>query len=159
MISAPVSKAVSLLGTIAGQLAVALTQMLILSIAGTLILGLGWWRDPIATLTMFLAFGLASVAFGTMLGTFVRTARQASGISVALGMVMALLGGCWYPRELFPGFVQNLTLALPTSWAMIGMNDILLRQQGLPDILPEAGALLAFAAVFFTVGIWRFRYE
>jgi ABC-2 type transport system permease protein len=158
-VSAPVSKAVMLLGTIAGQLLVALAQMGILAAAGVLLLGLGWFRDLPATLTMFLAFGLAAVAFGTMLGTFVRTPGQASGLSVALGMVMALLSGCWYPRELFPPLVQNLSLALPTSWAMIGLNDILLRQQGLWDVLPEAGALLGFAAVFFLVGVMRYRYE
>jgi hypothetical protein len=26
-------------------------------------------------------------------------------------------------------------------------------------VLPEAGVLLGFAALFFVVGVWRFRYE
>ncbi len=34
-----------------------------------------------------------------------------------------------------------------------------LRGQGVAGILPEAGVLLGFAAVFFVIGIWRFRYE
>jgi hypothetical protein len=34
-----------------------------------------------------------------------------------------------------------------------------LRGRGLFDILPEAGVLLGFAAVFFVVGVWRFRFE
>ncbi|MBN2085486.1 MAG: ABC transporter permease [Anaerolineales bacterium] len=159
MLSAPVSKAVYLLGTITGQLGTALLQMLILAGFGTLLLGVSWWHDLAATLTIFLAFGLASVAFGTMLGTFVKTQGQASGLSLALGMSMALLGGCWYPLELFPEFVQKAVLVLPTTWAMMGMNDIVLRGQGLAAVLPEAGALLGFAVVFFTVGVLRFRYE
>jgi hypothetical protein len=28
-----------------------------------------------------------------------------------------------------------------------------------PDILPEAGVLLGFAVIFFSVGVMRFRYE
>jgi ABC-2 type transport system permease protein len=159
MISAPVSKAIYLLGTITGQLGTALVQMLILSVFGAVAMGVAWWRTPLATVTMFLSFGLASVSFGTMLGTFVRSEAQASGISVALGMVMALLGGCWFPLELFPPAVQKIVLALPTTWAMIGMNDIVLRGQGLAAVLPEAGVLLGFAAVFFAVGVWRFKYE
>jgi ABC-2 type transport system permease protein len=159
LVSAPVSRAHMLLGTIIGQLAAALVQMALLSVFGALFLGLGWWRDPLATLAMFLAFGLASVAFGTMLGTFVRTEGQAGAISTALGMSMALLGGCWYPRELFPLAVQKAMLALPTSWAMIGMNDILLRGQGVAGIAAPVGALLGFSVVFFAVGVWRFRYE
>jgi ABC-2 type transport system permease protein len=159
LISAPVSRVAALLGTITGQLATAMAQMMILAVVGTVVFGLPWWDHPAATLAVFLAFGLAAVAFGTMLGTFVKTEAQAGGISMALGMSMALLGGCWYPRELFPDVVQKITLALPTTWSMIGMNDILLHGQDLAGILPAAGMLCVFAAVFFTVGVLRFRYE
>lgn len=68
-------------------------------------------------------------------------------------MVMALLDGCWYPIELFPEVVRNIVKILPTTWAMQGMLDILLRGQGVAGILPEAGVLLGFAAVFFTIGV------
>jgi ABC-2 type transport system permease protein len=75
------------------------------------------------------------------------------------GMVMALLGGCWYPLELFPAAAQNIVKILPTTWAMQGMLDLVLRGKGLMDILPEAGVLLGFAVIFFSVGVMRFRYE
>jgi ABC-2 type transport system permease protein len=159
LISAPIRKAAALAGTIAGQFATALVQMLILATVGAVVFGLPWWSHPAATLIIFAAFGLAAVAFGTMLGTFVKTERQAGGLSMALGMSMAMLGGCWYPRELFPDVVQKITLALPTTWSMFGMNDILLRGADWTDVLPAAGALCAFAAVFLAVGIFRFRYE
>jgi hypothetical protein len=37
--------------------------------------------------------------------------------------------------------------------------DLALRGGGLMEILPEAGVLLGFAALFFTVGVLRFKYE
>ena len=80
---------------------------------------------------MLVASALAAAALGTTLGTFVKTEGQASGLSIMLGMVMALLGGCWYPLELFPQAVQNIVKILPTTWAMQGMLDIVLRGQGL----------------------------
>ncbi len=159
MISAPVNKTVMLLGTIAGQFATALVQMILLAGVGTVVFGLPWWSHPAATLAMFGAFGVAAVAFGTMLGTFVKTEAQAGGLSMALGMSMALLGGCWYPRELFPDIAQKITLALPTTWSMIGMNDILLRGADLAGVLPVAGVLCGFAVVFLAIGVLRFRYE
>jgi ABC-2 type transport system permease protein len=70
-----------------------------------------------------------------------------------------MLGGCWYPRELFPDIVQKITLALPTTWSMIGMNDILLRGADLAGVLPVVGVLCGFAAVFLSIGVLRFRYE
>jgi ABC-2 type transport system permease protein len=69
------------------------------------------------------------------------------------------LGGCWYPLELFPSFMQNLARIFPTTWAMQGLLDLLLRGAGIIDILPEAGVLILFAGVFFSVGVMRFRYE
>jgi hypothetical protein len=42
---------------------------------------------------------------------------------------------------------------------MQGMLDLVLRGQGLAAVLPEAGVLVGFAALFFTIGILRFKYE
>jgi len=39
------------------------------------------------------------------------------------------------------------------------MLDIVLRGRGLSAVLPEAAVLLGFAALFYAIGIWRFRYE
>jgi len=37
--------------------------------------------------------------------------------------------------------------------------DLILRGGGLQEILAETGVLLGFAVLFFSVGVWRFRYE
>jgi ABC-2 type transport system permease protein len=113
----------------------------------------------LALAVVLVAFALAAVALGTMLGTFLKTESQASGLSIMLGMSMALLGGCWYPIELFPEAVRSVVRVLPTTWAMQDLTEPSLRGAGLMDILPEAGVLLAFAGVYFAIGVWRFRYE
>jgi ABC-2 type transport system permease protein len=159
LLTTPSSKATFLLGTISGQVAVALIQMLLLVGFGMLVMKLNWGREPVALFIVLFTSALAAAAFGTMLGTFIKTENQAGGISTMFGMVFALLGGCWYPLELFPPAVQNLVKVLPTTWAMQGMLDLVLRGGGLVDILPEVGVLLGFAAVFFTIGVLRFRYE
>jgi len=126
---------------------------------GSLVMGVNYFRDPLAIGIMIVTAILAAAAIGTTLATFVKTESQASGLSIMMGMVMALLGGCWYPIELFPSAVQTATRILPTRWAMQGMLDVLVRGQGVTAILPEAGVLLGFAALFFVIGILRFRYE
>ena len=93
------------------------------------------------------------------MGTFVKTGGQANGLSILAGMVMALMGGCWYPLELFPPAIQSAVRILPTTWAMQGLLDLALRGKGIVDILPEAGVLLGFAGLFFVIGVWRFRFE
>ena len=159
LLTTPSRKATFLLGTLGGQLALALVQMLLLVGFGMYVMGLDWGHSPAGLLVMLLSFGLAAVALGTMLGTFIKTESQGSGLSIMLGMVMALLGGCWYPSEFFPEVAQVASRALPTAWAMQGLTDLVMRGQGLAAVLPEAGVLVGFAVVFFSVGVWRFRYE
>jgi ABC-2 type transport system permease protein len=159
LLTTPAQKSTFLLGTISGQVAMALVQMLLLVGFGILVMKLSWGNDPLALFVILLASALAAAAFGTTMGTFIKTEGQANGLSIMFGMVFALMGGCWYPLELFPPAIQNLVKILPTTWAMQGMLDLVLRGGGLQDILPESAVLLGFAVVFFSVGVWRFRYE
>ncbi len=159
LLTTPSSKATFLLGTISGQVAMAMVQMLLLVGFGILALGLTWAREPFALFVILFCSALAAAAFGTMMGTFIKTEGQANGLSILFGMVFALMGGCWYPLELFPPAIQHAVKILPTTWAMQGLLDLVLRGKGLIDILPEAGVLFGFAVIFFSVGVWRFRYE
>lgn len=156
LITTPTSRAVFLLGTIGGQVAMALVQMLLLVGFGVVVLGVPWGREPLALMVLLVAAALAAGALGCALGTVIRSDSQANNLSILLGMVMALLGGCWYPLELFPAAVQQVVKVLPTTWAMQGMIDLTLRGESLAGILPEAGVLLGFAGVFFGIGVWRF---
>jgi len=155
----PTTKATFLAGTILGQVLTAIFQMALLIGFGMLALKLKWGAAPGATALIVIASTLAAGALGTMLGTFVKTEAQGGGLSMMIGMVMAMLGGCWYPIELFPQVMRTAAQALPTYWAMQGMLDILVRGQGINSVLPEAGILLGFALVFFAIGVLRFRYE
>lgn len=159
LLTTPTPKATYLLGTITGQLGVGLFQMLLLVAFGVFVLHVPWGQSLSGLVALLFSFGLASVAFGTLLGTFVRSTGQANGLSIILGMTMGLLGGCMMPLEFFPPAVRTAVHVLPVTWAMEGMTDLTMRGQGLAGVLPEAAALLGFAIVFFILGVRRFRYE
>jgi len=155
----PTSKATFLGGTILGQGLTALVQMSILIVFGILVMKMKWGQSPAGLAMVMLSFTLAAAALGTMLGTFVKSESQANGLSVLIGMLMAMMGGCWYPIELFPSAIRSAAQVLPTYWAMQGFLDIAVRGQGPAGVLQECAVLLGFALLFFSVGIARFRYE
>ncbi len=119
LLTTPSRKATFLLGTISGQVAMALVQMLLLVGFGILVMKLNWGREPLALFIILFASALAAAAFGTSMGTFIKTEGQASGLSIMFGMVFALMGGCWYPLELFPPAIQNAVKILPTTWCAV----------------------------------------
>lgn len=159
LLTTPTSKTTYLLGVISGQYLVGLVQMILLVSFGILVMRVNW-GSAIGGLALLLAtFGLTAVAFGAMLGAFVKTESQADNISIMLGMSMALLGGCWWPMELFPPAMQTVVKILPTTWAMQGLTDLVMRGQGVSAVLLETAVLLGFAVLFFAVGVLRFRND
>jgi len=155
----PTRKALYIGATVLGQVLIALLQMVILLTFGALVLKINWGQAPLAMALVMLTSALSAASLGTMLGTFVKTEGQASGLSIMIGMVMAMMGGCWYPIELFPQAIHSAAQALPTYWAMQGFLDVAVRGQDLSGVLLESGILLVFALIFFCVGVWRFKYE
>ncbi|WKZ47422.1 MAG: ABC transporter permease [Anaerolineales bacterium] len=158
LLTTPTSKATFLLGTISGQVVMALVQMSLMVLFAMFAFKLNW-GDPLAVYIILTCSALAAAAIGTAMGTFIKSEGQAVGLSIMAGMMMGLLGGCWYPLELFPSFMQTIARIFPTYWSMQGLLDLLLRGAGVAEILPEAGVLILFAGVFFSVGVLRFRYE
>lgn len=155
----PTQKATILAGKIVGRLSMGLLQMGLLIGVGALIFGVDWGASPAALILIVVTFGLAAVAFGLLLGALARTRSQASGLTIMSAMLMAALGGAWWPLEITPAGYQTAVQILPTTWAMKGFTGVIARGHGVAEVLPIAGVLLLFALVFFGVGLWRFRYE
>lgn len=158
LISTPTRKSEYLLGTITGQYLGSVAQMALIVAFAALVMKVTWGPLP-ALAAVLLAFALSSVALGTMLGTFVKTENQASGLSIMLGMTFGLLSGCMWPLELFPPAVRTAVHMLPLTWAMEALTDLTMRGKGLAAVLPAVGVLLFSALIFFAVGVRRFRYE
>lgn len=155
----PIGKSTILLGKLLGILVSGIIQTLILILFGALAFGVPWGSAPLALAVMVLAFSLAITALGLMFAALTKTLAQANALSTIVVLSIAALGGAWWPLDIVPGWMQTLGRLSPISWAMDGFHDIITRGLGVTAVLPEAGILLAFTAVFLAVGVWRFRYE
>ncbi|GIV97562.1 MAG: putative transport permease YfiM [Herpetosiphonaceae bacterium] len=159
LVVTPTRKATILMGKIVGRLSMGLLQIALLIGFGALALGVDWGSSPSALVVMVLSFALAAVALGLMLGTFTKTRAQAAGLTVLFSLLLSALGGAWWPLEITPEAYQNAVQVLPTTWAMRGFTDVIVRGQDLSGVLLESGVLLGFAVLFFLIGVVRFRFE
>jgi ABC-2 type transport system permease protein len=159
MITTPTRPSTILGGKLSGRLASGLLQMTLLIVFGAVVFKLQWGQSPLALVAVMLAFGLAGVSLGVLLGTFAKTRSQAGWMMVLFAMLMAALGGCWWPLEITPPLYQTVVKILPTTWAMSGFEAVLVRGANLPAVLPQVSVLLLFALVYFVLGVRRFRWE
>jgi len=146
-------------GNFTGRFALGAVQMIVMVAFGALVLSVPWGNDPLALAVMLIAFGMAGTAFGLMLGTFSRTMSQAGGLSILFAMLFAALGGCWWPLEITPPIYQTLVKVLPSTWAMLGLTDIIVYGKGLSDVWLNVVVLLVFAAIYFVIAVRRLRLD
>ncbi|MBN2046895.1 MAG: ABC transporter permease, partial [Anaerolineaceae bacterium] len=128
-----------------------LIQMLILVGFGIFILRVDWGESA-ATVFLFLAsFAFSGTALGLMLGTLAQTPNQAGNLTTIISMMTAALGGAWWPLEITPLTFQHIVKILPTTWAMIGFNNIIIKRQTLSGVWDEMLILIGFGLAFLLV--------
>jgi ABC-2 type transport system permease protein len=127
----------------------ALVQMGLLISFGTLAFHLPWFSHPVELFGLSVAFCLAGASLGALLGAVCRTSRQAGSLGLALAMVLAVFGGCWYPSAFFPTSLRSVTKIDPAGWAMDGFLAVLSPSAGTGPALRGAALLLAFGLVVF----------
>ncbi len=159
LLTMPVSKTAILAGKVLGVFIAGAIQFTIMVLAGQFLFGVDWGREPLALAVMIVAFVLCITCFSMLLAALARSYAQIDALSTLIILPLAALGGAMWPIEIVPPFMQQIALFLPTGWAMRGFHDIITRGLGLADVLPEAGVLLAFGAVFLAIAVWRFKYE
>jgi ABC-2 type transport system permease protein len=118
-----------------------------------------WGQSPLALVLMILAFAFAITSLGMMMAALTRTLAQANSMNTVVVLVMASLGGAWWPIDIVPSWMQTLGHVFPTAWAMQGFHDIITRGFGVTAVLPEVAILLGYGILFLSIGTWRFRYE
>ena len=136
---------------------IGVTQVAVMWVVGALAFGIDLGASPVAVVLLSLLMVVASAAFGVMLASFVGNVRTASAAGVLTSLVLAPIGGSWWPLFITPPFMQSLARLTPHGWANGGLNKLMLFGAEFTDVGPEMAALAAFAAVFLAVALWRFR--
>lgn len=159
LLISPTHKGTLLAGKILGRVLMGILQMTLLILFGKYVLQVNWGNSPIALMLMVVSFSFTGTALGILLGTFAKTGSQASGLSTLFSMVLASLGGAWWPLEITPRLYQQLVQVLPTTWAMTGFNRIIIGGQGIQGVLLPCGILWVFSLVFFMISIRKLSFE
>lgn len=104
-------------------------------------------------------FALFTAMFGLFIAAFGKTPEAARGLAIFATLIMVMLGGAWVPAFIFPQWLQTATLAVPTRWAVDGLDAMTWRGLALDAALPAMGVLLGFSLLFGGLALWQFQRE
>ena len=146
-----------ILGKFLAGASIGVVQVAVMWIVGALAFNIDLGASPAAVIVLSLLMVLASAGFGVLLASFVSNVRTASAAGVLTSLVLAPIGGCWWPLFIAPQFMQQLARLTPHGWTTDGLNRLMLFGAEFGDVLPSMLALAVFAAVFLSLALWRFR--
>jgi len=155
----PLSRSTLFLGKLAGRLLLAVLQSILLLLAGRYLFGVSLGSSPAGLAVLLGSYLLSVAALSTLLGALLATPEQASAVGWVSSMLLAGLGGCWWPSEVMPRWLWKAAHVFPTPWAMDGFHALLSFGHGLEAVLVPAGVLLGFAVLFAGVGARLLRLD
>ncbi len=157
LLSSSVRREALLAGMFTGTMAKGLIQIAIFWLAGLLIFRIDLGLSPAAVIILSILMVIMSAAFSIMLATLAKTERSAGALGTLLSLVLAPLGGCWWPLFITPQWMQFIAKITPHGWANSGFNELMLFGGNFSGAVPNMLALAGFTAVFGTIAIMRFR--
>jgi ABC-2 type transport system permease protein len=162
LLASPLNRGSIIAGKMLAYMLVVFMQVLIMFSVGRIFFDMPLGNSPAGLLLTTLGVALAATSLGMLIGAFSKTSEQADSLGFVIGAVLMVAGGCiavggiWVRSE---GFTYTLTQLTPHGHALDAYLILMAEGGSLADVLPNFGILLAFAAVFFALAMWRFKFE
>jgi ABC-2 type transport system permease protein len=157
LLASSVKRETLLGGIYIGMVLKGLVQIAIFWTAGVLAFHVDLGLAPWAVIVISVLTVLMSAAFALMLSTLVRTDRSASALATLSSLLLAPLGGCWWPLFITPHWMQFLAKLTPHGWATTGFNKLLIFGGDGPSVMWEMLVLAGFAVAFLIIGTLKFH--
>ncbi|VYU55707.1 ABC transporter permease [Clostridium tertium] len=81
--------------------------------------------SPLSLYILFLIFGIFTISLGVFITTHAKDLRVSGTISTLVILPFAMLGGCFWPREVMPTVLQNISKVIPTTWINSSNSNVL----------------------------------
>lgn len=155
LLAAPIAPVAIQIGKALGAFVLGIVAMTVLAVASSTLLGAAW--GPWLGITVLIvAMVLAALGIMALVGSFAKTAEQASNLQSIVAIVLGMLGGVFIPIPLGEGILTWLSRIAPHGWFLDGLGA----QSGTgqwTDVLPSAAAILAFGLVAAGLAAMRLR--
>jgi ABC-2 type transport system permease protein len=150
MLASPTPVRTILVGETLGRYAIALVQG-VLIVIGTVLFFQVDWGNALTTGLVVVLFALAATAAAMVMGSVLKNAAQAGAMGVFLGLVLAAIGGCMVPLEIFPPTISRIAHLTPHAWAIEALNASIATSATPAEVAPDLTVLALYAAGLLVV--------
>lgn len=157
--STPITRTEVVSGKLGGRMILAAIQVTAALLVGTFLFRMNWGPDFAMILVILAAWAAFCASAGLLLGSIANSEGQVSGLGVLTANGLAALGGCWWPIEITPQWMQMIQKLTPTGWTMDAMHKLISFQSGAASAIPQLALLLVATIVLAAFAVKRFQYQ
>ena len=157
--AAPLSRAQLLGSRVAASSLIALIVFAVIYAVAIAAFGVRILGSAVGFVLVLACFSVLTASFGLLVAALGRTPEATRGLAILATLLMVMLGGAWVPAFIFPEWLQTVSFAVPTRWAVDALDAMTWRGQGFGGALLPSAVMLGFSAAFGLIAIWRFRWE
>src|ERR1051325_2727353 len=144
LLAQPLASRELVLGKIIGLLLLGCVQIAVLLGAGKLIMGMNFAGNLGWVLIVVLVYSWVAGALGILIGSLITREDKVIALCVLCAMLMAALGGSWWPLEIVPDNIRLAGHLFPTAWTMDALHQLLSFGGGFKEIRAELAVLLGY---------------
>jgi ABC-2 type transport system permease protein len=157
LLATPVRPFEVMLGKILPYIAVGYIQVTLILIAAKFLFRVPMVGSLLLLYSISLVFIAANLAVGITFSTLAKNQLQAVQMAFFFFLPSILLSGFMFPFRGMPQWAQWIGACLPNTHFLRIVRGILLKGNGLYDVLPEIWPLALFVVVAMSVGVKRYR--
>jgi ABC-2 type transport system permease protein len=156
VLGTPTSMPIMLIGMMGYNFAwTALRASLMLMAGAVLGASIGWAQLPAAMILILLII-LAYVPIGLMAAAAYLAFRTSGPLIHGALILSSLLGGVYYPTHVVPSWLEHVSGAIPLTYGLRALRQVLLEGASLMSVRTDVGILLLMTVLLFAAGGWLF---
>ena len=157
LLTTPVGRADILVGYLLGFLVFATIQSLIVLLFTVLVLRIDYQGGIWQIVALLMLLIIVAVSLGIFVSTFARNEFQVVQFIPVVLSPQIFLSGVIIPVKQMPWVLEGISYALPLTYAVEGLTEIMIKGKTLGDVTLELAVLAAFGAALLAAAIATVR--
>jgi ABC-2 type transport system permease protein len=157
LLSMPTRPTEVLIGKVVPYIMVGYVQVSLILLASRFIFHVPMLGSIALLLLACLVFIAANLSMGVTFSTVAKNQLQAMQMAIFFFLPSILLSGFMFPFRGMPRWAQWIGEVLPITHFLRIARGILLKGNGLADVLPQIWPIALFTVVVLTIGVKRYR--
>jgi ABC-2 type transport system permease protein len=157
MMVAPINRLSIIIGKTLAQTARGLLQGVVILILASFLFGVSIQGSIVLVFGLLLLGVFSFVGLGIVLTSFAKDQETAMMIMMTLMFPMMFLSGVFFPVQQMPWYMQDISKALPLTYAADALRKVMVLGAGIPQITTELIVLIAFGVVMISIALPVFK--